>query len=413
MWKRGKRKQTSRAPDTVSPSSNAVVPRWLTLESTPEAMSKLSEGLGVSRKDWAFVDVLGFENELLSMVPRPVRALMLLFPEAIIPTLQKANKKGSKQHTPVYEVAEENDRRLDSVVYMHQVVDGACGTIAVIHALANNPEVTSSLSPSCLLQTFVHAKYSWRERGRALALNTEINRLANDIALPPRPEEVEGFVLICPETAFVSGWKLRWLRTEGSWLHVYKDKQAGKPTKSFNLLTLRNVRQSPKDSSILDVHFPYTVYHFKNEESCSQAVDMKLWQKCLVKKYRYWKLRYSAYPEERSDAAKKKRSASSRKATSSVKHKVKPSTHGNHYVCFLPLRSLQGDVTYVVELDGCKRSPIIHGTTTQDTFLQDAVSVIRERFVSICKGKQALSFNLMALVKPPEPVTPERFDDGA
>ena len=35
------------------------------------------------KKDWEFVDVFTFEQEMLSLIPRPVVAVLLLFPLSV------------------------------------------------------------------------------------------------------------------------------------------------------------------------------------------------------------------------------------------------------------------------------------------------------------------------------------------
>ncbi|XP_052276774.1 ubiquitin carboxyl-terminal hydrolase-like isoform X2 [Dreissena polymorpha] len=94
--------------------------RWVPLESNPEYI----HNLGVP-KHWEFVDVYGLDPELLMMVPQPVVAVMLLYPITDQSEAEE-NKLGEEQSD------------VDGVYYMKQTVGNACGTVAVIHALANN-----------------------------------------------------------------------------------------------------------------------------------------------------------------------------------------------------------------------------------------------------------------------------------
>lgn len=98
--------------------------RWVPLESNPEVLNKYVHNLGVSN-DWDFVDVYGLDPELLMMVPRPVIAVMLLYPIT------------DQSENPDNKIGDQKDTA-DGVYYMKQTVGNACGTVAVIHALANN-----------------------------------------------------------------------------------------------------------------------------------------------------------------------------------------------------------------------------------------------------------------------------------
>ncbi|CAI9569229.1 unnamed protein product [Staurois parvus] len=81
--------------------------------------------LGVC-SSWQFVDVYGLDPELLSLIPRPVCAVLLLFP-----VTEKRRKKKLKSH----------GQDVDSSVYfMKQTISNACGTIGLIHSVANNRE---------------------------------------------------------------------------------------------------------------------------------------------------------------------------------------------------------------------------------------------------------------------------------
>lgn len=104
--------------------------RWLPLEANPDVMNQFLWGLGLPEDEAECYDVYGLDEELLEMVPRPVLAVLFLYP--ITPQseeeriLQDSVKK------------EHNDR----VYFMKQTVGNACGTIGLLHAVGN---VTSEI----------------------------------------------------------------------------------------------------------------------------------------------------------------------------------------------------------------------------------------------------------------------------
>lgn len=104
-------------------------PCWLPLESNPEVMTKFVTCLGM-KSTWQFGDVYGMDPMLLSMVPKPVCAVLLLFPvtEKYEAFKQEEEKK----------LKDERQEVSPDVYFVKQTIGNACGTIGLIHAVANN-----------------------------------------------------------------------------------------------------------------------------------------------------------------------------------------------------------------------------------------------------------------------------------
>uniref|UniRef100_UPI00398F71FC ubiquitin carboxyl-terminal hydrolase isozyme L3 n=1 Tax=Pristiophorus japonicus TaxID=55135 RepID=UPI00398F71FC len=99
--------------------------RWLPLEANPDFMQQL--GLLPS---WQFGDVFGMDPELLNLVPRPVCSILLLFP-----VTEKYEAFKQEQEA---KIKSEGQKVSPQVYFMKQTISNACGTIGLIHALANN-----------------------------------------------------------------------------------------------------------------------------------------------------------------------------------------------------------------------------------------------------------------------------------
>lgn len=101
----------------------------LPMESNPETMTKFLKKLGVSDK-WRVVDVISLEGEPLSWVPRPVLAVILLFPLS-----ESYEEHRSKQELELHDKGEPASKDL---FHLKQVVSNVCGTVALVHSVANN-----------------------------------------------------------------------------------------------------------------------------------------------------------------------------------------------------------------------------------------------------------------------------------
>ncbi|XP_035765938.1 ubiquitin carboxyl-terminal hydrolase isozyme L1 [Neolamprologus brichardi] len=99
---------------------------WTPMEINPEMLNKMMGKLGVG-ESWRFVDVLGLEGEQLSSVPKPCSALMLLFP-----LTQQHESFRSQQADKVSGGSE--------AYFLKQTAVNSCGTIALLHAVANNKD---------------------------------------------------------------------------------------------------------------------------------------------------------------------------------------------------------------------------------------------------------------------------------
>jgi len=91
-------------------------------------MTKYSHDLGSTKGTW--VDIYGFDEELLAMVPQPVVAVMLLFP------ISAEYDQNSKVQDDL--IKERGQVVSPNLFYMKQLVHNACGTVGIIHALGNN-----------------------------------------------------------------------------------------------------------------------------------------------------------------------------------------------------------------------------------------------------------------------------------
>ncbi|XP_045458747.1 ubiquitin carboxyl-terminal hydrolase isozyme L3-like [Melitaea cinxia] len=101
------------------------------LESNPEVMNKFLQKLGVPC-NWNIVDVMGLEPELLSWVPKPVIAVTLLFP---LSDAYEHHKQ--KEENDILSKGQEISNNL---FYMKQNISNACGTVALVHGVANNTD---------------------------------------------------------------------------------------------------------------------------------------------------------------------------------------------------------------------------------------------------------------------------------
>ncbi|KAM3862037.1 ubiquitin carboxyl-terminal hydrolase isozyme L3 [Diretmus argenteus] len=141
-------------------------PRWLPLEANPDVMTKFLHCLGMI-PTWQFGDVYGLDPELLSMVPRPVCAVLLLFPltekyEAF--KLEEEEKlKAQGQEVPA------------DVYFIKQTIGNACGTIGLIHAVANN-QAHLKFEPDSPLKKFLEqtSKMSPEEKASFLEKDESI-----------------------------------------------------------------------------------------------------------------------------------------------------------------------------------------------------------------------------------------------
>jgi ubiquitin carboxyl-terminal hydrolase L3 len=148
--------------------------RWLPIEANPEVrhalhlrfiidvqvMNCFLGKLGVP-PDWQIHDVLGLEPELLALLPRPVLGLMLLGP---------VTEEARQEKAAPGIVAKEPEK----LYYMKQTVSNACGTVALLHCVANARSTGRlALLPDSPLERFLSATAGLTPEQRAHRLETD------------------------------------------------------------------------------------------------------------------------------------------------------------------------------------------------------------------------------------------------
>lgn len=102
---------------------------WLPLESNPDVINSYCEKMGADMSNVKFQDVFSIDEWATDMVAKPVLAVVLLYP--------------LKESTEKYASAEKERIERDgqqvspSLYYMKQTVGDACGTVAILHSIAN------------------------------------------------------------------------------------------------------------------------------------------------------------------------------------------------------------------------------------------------------------------------------------
>jgi len=92
------------------------------------------------QSDAQFEDVYGLDSELLAMVSQPVKAIILLFP--------LSDNLKTKRNEEEAKIATDGQPDVDpNVIWIKQTISNACGTMGLLHALANSNVVLIPESP--------------------------------------------------------------------------------------------------------------------------------------------------------------------------------------------------------------------------------------------------------------------------
>ncbi|KAI8138935.1 hypothetical protein BJV82DRAFT_660216 [Fennellomyces sp. T-0311] len=113
---------------TDQPAPSRPKLKWLPLEANPDIIHEN----GCS-KEWSYNDIYGFDPELLGFVPRPVSAIIFLYP--ITDVAEKF------RHEEEARLTKKEQDISPNVIFFKQTISNACGMMAIVHSLANNKEL--------------------------------------------------------------------------------------------------------------------------------------------------------------------------------------------------------------------------------------------------------------------------------
>lgn len=125
--------------------------RWIPLESNPNVCNKYAEGLGLNTQEYSFYELMSVEDWAIGMLPQPVLAILLLFPIS-----EASEKVKSEQNERITANGQEMP---EDVFFLKQTIGNACGTIGMIHALANISRENLTGAPIALDPEKFLAKY--------------------------------------------------------------------------------------------------------------------------------------------------------------------------------------------------------------------------------------------------------------
>ena len=106
-----------------------MVKNWLPLESNPDVINDYVQKMGLDVSKISFHDVMSTEEWALGMIPRPVLAVIMLFP--IKPSTEEHRREETERIRTNGQICSEQ------CYYMKQTVGNACGTVGILHALGN------------------------------------------------------------------------------------------------------------------------------------------------------------------------------------------------------------------------------------------------------------------------------------
>jgi len=109
--------------------------------SSPTAPEQWASKAGLITGRNEFGDIYGLDDELLNMIPQPVKAVVLLFPL----TDDFKQKRDARYAEKLKKVGEGH---IDpTIIWIKQTIGNACGTMAMLHALANSQAELEPMSP--------------------------------------------------------------------------------------------------------------------------------------------------------------------------------------------------------------------------------------------------------------------------
>ncbi|CAB4010722.1 Ubiquitin carboxyl-terminal hydrolase isozyme L3 [Paramuricea clavata] len=114
-------------------------------------------------KKWQFVDVLSLDPELLCMIPQPACALILLFP--------CSEKYYCYREEEEQRIEKEGQDVSSNLYYTKQTVGNACGTVALIHCVANNRKQINI--DEGFLKSFIESTETLTPDEKAVKLETD------------------------------------------------------------------------------------------------------------------------------------------------------------------------------------------------------------------------------------------------
>ncbi|USW55617.1 Putative peptidase C12, ubiquitin carboxyl-terminal hydrolase [Septoria linicola] len=197
----------------INPNTNKKT--FVPLENNPEVFNDLIKRLGVTSKV-GFYDVYGIEPDLLSMVPRPVHALIFISPAPVWNNVRKTydGYDGNEKHV-TYDAAGDGE----PVMWFRQTIGHACGLYSLVHAVGNGSGKDYILKDSLVDRLLKQAKPLKRiERADVLYNSKELEEahmasaVQGDSIVPSATEPV-GFHFI----TFTKGDDSHLWELEGCW----------------------------------------------------------------------------------------------------------------------------------------------------------------------------------------------------